>query len=143
MAPAANRESPVAKLCRAPLMQPSMQAPWWSRRQRACDACEHAWEEFKSIKAAVTKKCPGCGKSKARRLISAGAGILFKGSGFYLTDYSRKGEAATEAKKEGATEPAAAKSDGTGGTSETTPAEPAKPAAKSAEVPAAPAKKAD
>ena len=52
-----------------------------------CDACEHAWEEFKSIKAAVTKKCPGCGKAKARRLISAGAGILFKGSGFYITDY--------------------------------------------------------
>jgi putative FmdB family regulatory protein len=52
-----------------------------------CDACEHGWEEFQSIKAPATKKCPSCGKSKARRLISAGAGILFKGSGFYITDY--------------------------------------------------------
>lgn len=52
-----------------------------------CDACEHVWEEFQSIKAEATKKCPQCKKSKARRLISPGAGILFKGSGFYITDY--------------------------------------------------------
>ncbi|MBA4031407.1 MAG: FmdB family transcriptional regulator [Planctomyces sp.] len=53
----------------------------------ACDACDHRWEEFQSIKAEPTKKCPSCAKKKARRLISAGGGILFKGSGFYLTDY--------------------------------------------------------
>jgi putative FmdB family regulatory protein len=53
----------------------------------ACDACEHTWEEFQSIKAEPTKKCPSCGKKKAKRLISAGAGFLFKGSGFYITDY--------------------------------------------------------
>ena len=53
----------------------------------ACNACDHTWEEFQSIKAAPTKKCPQCGKSKAKRLISAGAGFLFKGSGFYITDY--------------------------------------------------------
>lgn len=52
-----------------------------------CDACEHAWEEFQSIKALPTKKCPACKKSKARRLIGGGAGLLFKGSGFYITDY--------------------------------------------------------
>lgn len=52
-----------------------------------CDACEHAWEEFQSIKAEPTKKCPSCGKKKARRLIGAGAGLIFRGSGFYLTDY--------------------------------------------------------
>ena len=52
-----------------------------------CDACEHAWEEFKSIKAEPTKKCPSCGKKKARRLIGAGAGLIFRGTGFYLTDY--------------------------------------------------------
>jgi len=52
-----------------------------------CDACEHTWEEFKSIKAEPTKKCPSCGKKKARRLIGAGAGLIFRGSGFYLTDY--------------------------------------------------------
>ncbi len=53
----------------------------------ACDACEHKWEEFQSIKAPATQKCPECGKKKARRLISAGGGFLFKGTGFYITDY--------------------------------------------------------
>ncbi len=53
----------------------------------ACDACNHRWEEFQSIKADPIKKCPQCRKAKARRLISPGAGILFKGSGFYITDY--------------------------------------------------------
>lgn len=52
-----------------------------------CKACEHAWEEFQSIKSDPTKKCPECGKSKAQRIISAGGGIIFKGSGFYQTDY--------------------------------------------------------
>ena len=53
----------------------------------ACKACEHTWEEFQSIKAEPTKKCPECGRNKAERLISAGGGIIFKGSGFYETDY--------------------------------------------------------
>jgi putative FmdB family regulatory protein len=52
-----------------------------------CDACQNVWEEFQSIKAAPTKKCPKCGKLKAHRLIGGGAGLIFKGSGFYLTDY--------------------------------------------------------
>jgi len=52
-----------------------------------CNACEHTWDEFQSIKADPTKKCPECGKSKAQRMISAGGGIIFKGSGFYQTDY--------------------------------------------------------
>lgn len=52
-----------------------------------CSACDHEWEEFQSITADPTKKCPECGKKKAERIISAGGGILFKGSGFYQTDY--------------------------------------------------------
>ncbi|HTN04299.1 FmdB family zinc ribbon protein [Planctellipticum variicoloris] len=52
-----------------------------------CDACQHGWEEFQPMSAEATKKCPACGKKKARRLIGAGAGLLFKGSGFYITDY--------------------------------------------------------
>ena len=52
-----------------------------------CNACQHTWEEFQSIKAEPTKKCPSCGKKKAQRLIGAGAGLIFRGSGFYLTDY--------------------------------------------------------
>ncbi len=52
-----------------------------------CNACDNKWDEFQSITAAPTKKCPKCKKVKAERIISAGGGIIFKGSGFYQTDY--------------------------------------------------------
>lgn len=52
-----------------------------------CGACQHTWDEFQSITSKPTRKCPKCRKAKAKRLISAGGGLLFKGSGFYLTDY--------------------------------------------------------
>src|SRR5688500_9566578 len=52
-----------------------------------CKSCEHEWELFQSIKADPIKKCPSCGKLKAERVIGAGAGIIFRGSGFYQTDY--------------------------------------------------------
>ena len=52
-----------------------------------CSACDHVFEKFQSITAAPIKKCPQCGKNKAKRLISMGAGMIFKGSGFYITDY--------------------------------------------------------
>ena len=52
-----------------------------------CDACTHHLEEFQYIKDAPLKKCPKCGKNKLRRLISGGAAIVFRGSGFYQTDY--------------------------------------------------------
>ena len=68
-----------------------------------CDACDHLWEEFQSIKADPIKKCPSCGKSKARRQIGGGAGLIFKGSGFYLTDYrSDSYKKAAEADKKAA-----------------------------------------
>lgn len=53
----------------------------------ACQACGHKFEEFQSIKAPPTRKCPLCHKHKVQRLISSGAGFIFKGSGFYETDY--------------------------------------------------------
>lgn len=52
-----------------------------------CDACDHKFELFQSITAEPEKKCPECGKRKLRRLIGPGAGFVFKGSGFYQTDY--------------------------------------------------------
>ena len=52
-----------------------------------CDACGHAFELFQSITDPVKRKCPECGKSKLRRLFGTGAAIMFKGSGFYETDY--------------------------------------------------------
>jgi putative FmdB family regulatory protein len=52
-----------------------------------CEACGHRFEKFQSITAAPIRKCPACNKSKVKRLIGMGAGLLFKGSGFYITDY--------------------------------------------------------
>jgi putative FmdB family regulatory protein len=52
-----------------------------------CDACHHQLEIFHSIKDEPKRKCPECGKQKLRRLIGPGAAIVFKGSGFYQTDY--------------------------------------------------------
>jgi len=52
-----------------------------------CDGCGHTFELFQSIKEDAQKKCPQCKKMKLRRLFGAGAAIVFKGSGFYKTDY--------------------------------------------------------
>ena len=70
-----------------------------------CDACGHEMELFQGINDPVKRKCPECGKSKLRRLFGTGAAIVFKGSGFYQTDYRsdsyKKGEkAAKEAKSD-------------------------------------------
>jgi len=73
-----------------------------------CDACGHAFEKFQSMTAEPVKTCPDCGKNKARRLIGTGAGVIFKGGGFYETDY-RSQTYKSDAKKD---EPA-------GGTPET------------------------
>jgi len=53
----------------------------------ACSACGHRFEEFQSMTSAPLKKCPACKKSKLERLIGTGGGVIFKGSGFYETDY--------------------------------------------------------
>ncbi len=52
-----------------------------------CDACEHRFELFQPITENAKRKCPQCGRRKLRRLIGPGAAIVFKGSGFYKTDY--------------------------------------------------------
>jgi putative FmdB family regulatory protein len=52
-----------------------------------CSACQHKFEQYQSITAAPLRKCPECGKNKVKRLIGTGAGFIFKGSGFYITDY--------------------------------------------------------
>jgi putative FmdB family regulatory protein len=87
-----------------------------------CDACEHTFEEFQGFNDEVLIKCPRCGKKKLRRLFGSGAAILFKGSGFYETDY-RSDSYKSAAKKEQdsakpATDSTAGKSD-TAGKSET------------------------
>ncbi len=52
-----------------------------------CQACGHSFELFQSMTAKVKRKCPECGKQTLKRLIGPGAGFLFKGDGFYITDY--------------------------------------------------------
>ncbi len=52
-----------------------------------CRECGHRWELFQQMSANPKRKCPECGRLRARRLIGPGAGIIFKGSGFYQTDY--------------------------------------------------------
>jgi putative FmdB family regulatory protein len=73
-----------------------------------CDACDHSFELFQSIKEDAKKKCPKCGKQKLRRLIGPGAAIVFKGSGFYKTDYrSESYKKAAKADKSSAAPPPA------------------------------------
>src|SRR5690349_21863518 len=56
-----------------------------------CEACGHSFERFQSMSAEPIKRCPQCGKAKVKRLIGTGAGLIFKGSGFYITDYRDAG----------------------------------------------------
>ncbi|MEZ6143055.1 MAG: zinc ribbon domain-containing protein [Zavarzinella sp.] len=56
-----------------------------------CDGCGHRFEEFQSFSADTLKTCPKCNEDKLRRLFGTGAAILFKGSGFYETDYRSEG----------------------------------------------------
>ena len=75
----------------------------------ACKQCGHRFEAFQSMKDPLLTTCPQCMTESLQRLIGAGAGLVFKGSGFYLTDY----------KKSGST-PATASSSNTNGSGNTT-----------------------
>ncbi len=77
-----------------------------------CQACKHTFEKFQSITAKPIRKCPECGKSRVRRLMGTGAGIIFKGSGFYQTDYrSSSYKQAAEKDKAPSSTPAASGGD--------------------------------
>jgi len=62
-----------------------------------CEECGYEFEQFQSITAKPLRKCPKCGKVRLKRLIGVGSGVIFKGSGFYETDY--RSESYKEAKK--------------------------------------------
>jgi len=68
--------------------------------QYECSSCGHTFEIFQSMTKDRLSKCPKCKKSKLQRLIGTGSGIIFKGSGFYETDYKRKVPATSESSKE-------------------------------------------
>lgn len=93
----------------------------------ACDACGHEFELFQGINDSVKKKCPECGKLKLKRLFGTGAAIVFKGSGFYQTDYrsdsykkaAEKDKKATEKKSDSGS--SSSKADSSGGSSKSDP----------------------
>lgn len=116
-----------------------------------CDGCGHAFERFHSMSAAPIKRCPECGKAKVKRLIGTGAGLIFKGSGFYITDYRDKsysdkakaesgGGTSTETKADVAKPDAGNPAAGAEGTGAAAPPSDAKPAAKSEPAPPPPPK---
>ena len=101
-----------------------------------CDACHHAFEQWQSFHDAKLTTCPTCGQDQLRRLFGSGAAILFKGSGFYETDYRRPDadrKAEQAGKKSG--DPDGPKADS--GKAESKPAD-STPAAKSGDSPASP-----
>jgi len=79
-----------------------------------CDACDHNFDEFQSMSEAPLKKCPQCKKPKLRRVFGTGAAILFRGSGFYETDYrSESYKQAAKADKEAASKASTGGTDAT------------------------------
>ena len=64
-----------------------------------CNQCGLVFEEFHNITAEPVKECPEC-RGEVKRLIGGGAGVIFKGSGFYKTDYRKAGDSSCEKKSE-------------------------------------------
>jgi putative FmdB family regulatory protein len=98
-----------------------------------CSKCGHHFEKFQSMRDEPLRKCPKCSKAALKRLIGGGAGLIFKGSGFYITDYKNKPRTGSEG---GEPKPATEKAAG-----ESKPAAAPAAAPKAPAAPAAPAKK--
>src|SRR5262245_53290646 len=86
-----------------------------------CDACGHEFEQFQSITAAPLKTCPKCSRKALKRLIGPGAGVIFKGAGFYTTDYRSEAYKKAAESEKSAAKPEPAKADA-GKTEPSTPA---------------------
>lgn len=100
-----------------------------------CSACGHTFDELQSFSEPPLTKCPACKKNKLERLFGGGGAIIFKGSGFYETDYRRTGDAAP--KPEGEATKSETKSEAKADAPAATPAPAAeaKPAAESKQAP--------
>jgi putative FmdB family regulatory protein len=105
-----------------------------------CPKCGHTFEQFQSMNDEPLKKCPACKKTGVKRLVGHGAGLIFKGSGFYITDYKNKDSAQKEKRKAGT---AAKAAEAKPAESKPADSKPAAPTAtgKAASVSPAPAKK--
>jgi putative FmdB family regulatory protein len=80
-----------------------------------CDACNHNFDEFQSMSAEHLKTCPKCGQPTLRRLFGTGAAVIFKGSGFYQTDYRSESYKKGAKADEGAGKPSTTESSGNNG----------------------------
>ena len=65
-----------------------------------CESCGHEFEQFQNMSDKPLKKCPKCSK-KVRRLLGTGSGIIFKGTGFYETDYKKSSSSSRGGKSSG------------------------------------------
>jgi len=99
-----------------------------------CRDCSHGFEQFQSITAGALRKCPSCGKLKLQRLIGSGAAIIFKGGGFYQTDYRSKSyQAGEKAEKDGQGKETKEGSSSSKSSKEKSPTDSEKPAATKAD----------
>jgi putative FmdB family regulatory protein len=101
-----------------------------------CRACGHRFEHWQQMTDKRLRRCPACGKPRLERLVGAGGGLIFKGSGFYVTDYKRKGGDGTSDPASGGGDAAKAKEssapkDTTSAPKDTTPPPKTSPAAPS------------
>ena len=76
-----------------------------------CQKCKKTFDQLQSMSEAPLKKCIYC-KGKVERLIGAGAGLIFKGSGFYITDYKKRPSEGSKQKAESKAEGGKEKSEG-------------------------------
>ena len=81
----------------------------------ACPKCGHTFEVFQSMKDAPLTKCPACKKTGVKRLLGTGAGLIVKGSGFYITDYKKSSGGAAGGESKGAAKADKKESKSTGG----------------------------
>lgn len=72
----------------------------------ACQKCDHTFEQFQSMRDDPLVRCPACGKKSLKRLLGGGSGLIFKGSGFYITDYRKGGASKGGESKGGEAKPA-------------------------------------
>jgi len=94
-----------------------------------CENCGYEFEQFQSITAKPLRKCPKCGDKDLKRLIGAGSGLIFKGSGFYETDYRSENYKKGEKSEKGTTDADTVKKK----TKDSKPADKAEPDSKNEE----------
>jgi len=95
-----------------------------------CENCGHKFERFQSITASPLRKCPVCGRIELKRLVGSGSGLIFKGSGFYQTDYRSESYKKSKKDEKSAADTDTTKKEAETKTKDTKPGEKTKPGTK-------------